>query len=79
MTSITCCQGLVEFGLLNSTLLFFDHDLIQSGISLSSDQSPPPITFPARTELIKILFCLLLKKDFTYELIACSALALDAL
>ena len=28
-------------------LLFFDQDLIQSGINLFFDQSPPPITFPA--------------------------------
>ena len=33
-----------------------------SGINLSSDQSPPPITFPALAEAIKILFI------FSFEL-----------
>ena len=30
----------------------FDHALTASGIILSSDHSPPPITFPARAEPI---------------------------
>ena len=43
----TCCQGLVEFGFLTLTKFPFDQALIQSGIILFFDQSPPPITFPA--------------------------------
>ena len=34
---------------------FFDHDLTQSGIRRFSDQSPPPITFPALATLINTL------------------------
>ena len=45
--SSTCCQGLVDLGFLIITFLFFDHDFTQSGINRFSDQSPPPITFPA--------------------------------
>ena len=55
ITSKTCCHGLVDLGFLIFTVLFFDHDLIQSGINLSGDQSPPPITFPALPTQIKIL------------------------
>ena len=54
-TSSTCCQGLVELGFLIKTFLFFDQFLIQSGISLFSDQSPPPITLPALAVAIRIL------------------------
>ena len=45
--SNTCCHGLVEFGFLIINFLFFDQFLIISGSSLPSDQSPPPIIFPA--------------------------------
>ena len=43
----TCCHGLVDSGFLKITGLFFDQALTQSGTILFSDQSPPPITFPA--------------------------------
>ena len=56
------CQGLVEFGLRIITVLFFAYDLIQSGINLSFDQSPPPITFPALATHIKILLFFLKRK-----------------
>ena len=45
--SNTCCHGLLKFGFLKIIVFFFRIDLIQSGISLLFDQSPPPITFPA--------------------------------
>ena len=78
-TSITCCQGLVELGFLINNFLFLEHDFTQSGISLLSDQSPPPITFPAQATLIKTLFFFFIKKDFMYELIRISADPLEAL
>ena len=46
--SRTCCHGLIEAGLLIMVFLFLLHALIISGINLSFDQSPPPITLPAR-------------------------------
>jgi hypothetical protein len=51
---------------------------MQSGIKRSSDQSPPPITFPALTEAI-LIFSFLLNYDLTYEFINNSADAFDAL
>ena len=39
--------GLLKFGFLIIIVLFLLIDLTASGISLFSDQSPPPITFPA--------------------------------
>ena len=51
---------------------------MQSGINLSLDQSPPPITFPALATPI-FIFAFLLKKDSQYDLITSSALPLDAL
>jgi hypothetical protein len=50
-----CCQGRVAFGLLNINFLFKITDLIKSGIILSFDQSPPPITFPALAETTPVL------------------------
>ena len=47
------------------------------GINLYSGQSPPPITFPALADAIEIFD--LEKKDLTYEFIAISAAAFDAL
>ena len=64
--SNTCCHGRVDFGFLMITFLFLDQDLKQSGINLFSDQSPPPITFPAlATAIFFLLSCLKyeLKKD----------------
>ena len=61
--SKTCCQGRVDFGFLITTFFFLDQDFTQSGISLSSDQSPPPITFPALAIPIKIFGDFFLKKD----------------
>ena len=43
------------------TFFLFDQDLIQSGINLPSDQSPPPTTFPALAVAIKILLFFLLR------------------
>ena len=60
-TSKTCCQGLVDLGFLNSTVLPTDHCLMQSGITLLLAQSPPPITFPARAIPIFIFFLLKIK------------------
>ena len=48
--------GSCGIGLLIITFLFNDHDLKQSGTTLSSDQSPPPITFPALVIPILIFF-----------------------
>ena len=47
--SITMAQkcSIDIFGDLNLTTSFLVQDLIQSGINLLCDQSPPPITFPA--------------------------------
>ena len=57
MASKTCCQGLVEFGNRIDNFFLFLIDFIQSGISLFSDQSPPPITFPAlATDIFKFFF-----------------------
>ena len=52
---------------------------MQSGINLSSDQSPPPITFPALVEQILTGESSLEKKDLKYELIAISAAAFEEL
>ena len=52
--SITCCQGLVDSGFLISILLFLTNALDISGTILLADQSPPPITLPARAEAINI-------------------------
>ena len=60
--SNTCCQGLVDFGFRINILLFFKIDFIQSGINLSFDQSPPPITLPALATHIKILLFFFEKK-----------------
>ena len=54
--SNTCCQGLVECGLLILTDLFLDQALTQSGINLFEDQSPPPITLPALATVKSFLF-----------------------
>ena len=44
----------IKVGFLIFRFLFFLHALITSGIILSFDQSPPPITLPERT--VKIFF-----------------------
>ena len=62
ITSKTCCQGLVEERFLILTGLFLDQALTQSGINLSFDQSPPPITFPALATA-KDIFLLIFKYD----------------
>ena len=41
---------------LNFIVLFFNIEFIQSGINLSLDQSPPPITFPALAVATPIFF-----------------------
>src|SRR5659263_342430 len=48
--SRTCCHGLVACGLRTFIGSLFLIDLMQSGTILSFAQSPPPTTFPARTE-----------------------------
>ena len=53
--------------------------LIQSGIKRFLDQSPPPMTLPALTEQILILFSFFLKKELMYEWIKISHEALEAL
>ena len=63
MASKTCCQGLVDWGFLKITFFFLDHDFMQSGINLSLDQSPPPITFPALATLINTLVFFFGKND----------------
>ena len=64
--SKTCCHGLLKFGFL-STIVFLELiDLIQSGINLLSDQSPPPITLPALP--VDIPGRLNLFKNFFYRL-----------
>ena len=50
----------------------------QSGTILSTDQSPPPITLPARTDA-KPISLLSLKKEFLYDEKIISAEAFDAL
>ena len=45
--SRTCCHGRVAKGFLISKVLFSSQQFTASGINLFSDQSPPPITFPA--------------------------------
>ena len=77
-TSKTCCHGRVELRFLIITFLFFDHALTQSGISLPSDQSAPPITFPALAiEITELAFLKL--KELKYDCIAISAEDLLAL
>ena len=56
MGSKTNCQGLIASGLRMIIFSSLTRDLMQSGINLSSDQSPPPMTLPARAELTDILF-----------------------
>ena len=51
-------QGLIDFGFLNIIGFLFSIAFIQSGIILSFDQSPPPITFPALKQITD------LSKDF---------------
>ena len=65
--------------ILISTGLFFEYDFIQSGINLSDDQSPPPITFPALATLIKTLFFFLKKYELMYDCITNSAEPFEAL
>src|SRR5262249_37431513 len=47
--SRTCCQGRTAFGYRRATFWPFDTALTTSGTRRSSDQSPPPMTLPART------------------------------
>jgi len=49
-------QGLVDLGFLIIAFLFFAQALMQSGINLSLDQSPPPITLPALATPKKTFF-----------------------
>ena len=65
--SRTCCHGLVEFGFLTKTFLFFDQDFTESGISRSSDQSPPPTTFPALAIPINTFVFLAGKYEVMYD------------
>ena len=58
MTLIHAAMVQIDWGFLNETVLFLDQDLTQSGINLFSDQSPPPITFPALAIPMKIFFFL---------------------
>ena len=77
--SNTCCQGLVALGLLINIFFFDIQHLIQSGINLFLDQSPPPITFPAlAVQTVSALFLFFMyvsKKDLN----KISDEALDAL
>ena len=50
-----------ELGFLKNTFFPLDQDLMQSGINLSNDQSPPPITFPALA-IPKVIFEFFLPK-----------------
>ena len=64
--------GLVDFGLRIKTFLFLDHDLTQSGINLSSDQSPHNDIACSAI----LLWCFYFKKDLGYVWIISSAEAL---
>ena len=55
----------ITISILINTFLFLDQLLTQSGINLCSDQSPPPITFPALPIAILILLSFEEKKDLT--------------
>ena len=44
---MTCCHGLMAFGFRIAISRLLSNARMQSGIILSSAQSPPPITFPA--------------------------------
>ena len=75
--SRTCCHGRTESGFLNVTASHFSNARIISGIRRSTDQSPPPITFPARTDTI--FFSHFEKKERTYEVMASSSIAFEVL
>ena len=53
--------------------LLFDHAFIQSGTILSADKSPPPITFPALTEVITTNDSSVLRNRSKWDFIAISA------
>src|ERR1035437_3911605 len=48
--SSTCCQGRVDSGCRSSIAPFAAAARTQSGTIRSRDQSPPPITLPARAD-----------------------------
>ena len=63
--SNTCCQGRIACGLLIIISSFLLMAFIQSGTSLSVDQSPPPITLPARAVARRKPSSF--KKEFLYD------------